>query len=159
MQSMDLSGLDKLLAELDSIEKEYPLAKKNLMVDIGNEILGIVLRNIHESGMNITKGALAGFQDRHIGSRNGYAAVRPNSSPAGKDGAGAITNYTNNGHRVRPPSRSREGTWRYRPRRKALSVDGYHYYDKAAKEVASWDTERFRTFLLSYLKRLEGGTT
>lgn len=46
------------------------------------------------------RGTLRRWQTKYIGTRGGYAAVRAIEMPNGDSGAGAITNYVENGHRV-----------------------------------------------------------
>lgn len=46
------------------------------------------------------RGTLRKWQTKYIGSKGGYAAIRAAEKPKGVNGAGAITNYVENGHRV-----------------------------------------------------------
>lgn len=47
-------------------------------------------------------GRLKSWQEKHVGSMGGYAAIRAKDTPTGYNGPGAITNYVENGHVVRP---------------------------------------------------------
>lgn len=87
---MDLNDLDK---QFQNILKTFPQAKKRLVEDGGEKMYQKVINNIdqtvkEESG-NLKKGVT-----KNVGSRGGYAAVRPDYSIA------PHTHLVENGHKV-----------------------------------------------------------
>ena len=160
MQSLDLTELDGLLKRWDTLLQSYPKAKGTVLERIGEELLEEVRRNIDNAGMHIERGNLAKWQSYYVGSKQGYAAVRAVGSAEGyspgPNSPGAITNYTENGHRVRPPSRSRGGTWEYRRRVKKPSVDGYHYYHRSRQNSEGIALQELKQFVAELAQRLGG---
>ena len=113
MQSVEIEGLDQILARWEGLLQRFPSVKAELLERLGKQMLEDVRRNIGGSGK------VQGWQERYIGSKNGYAAVRPRAgtfqtTKGGKQyAAGYITNAIENGHRVRTPRPS--------------DSPGYHY--------------------------------
>ena len=73
MQSVDTSSIDHLLESWDRLLKDYPNMKRDLLINLGNQLLEDVRQVIGGTGK------VQGWQERYVGSRNGYAAVRPKS--------------------------------------------------------------------------------
>jgi hypothetical protein len=158
MQSIDLTELDRLLTRWDSILKTYPEAKGSVLEKLGTELLDIVRDNIRNSGMKNAGGRLPLWQSYHVGSLRGYVSVRAIGSgegaSIGKNSPGAITNYTENGHRIRKPSSS--GKRRYRPRITVPAVNGYHYYHRAEGESESVAYAEIKRFVDELAQRMGG---
>lgn len=162
MQSVDCKDLDRLLKSWNRILKEYPVAKRNLLNDLGQEILKDVQANIRASGMRHGGGRLANWQHYYIGSFLGYTAVRAVGSKEGfrpgDNSPGAITNYTENGHRIRRPDRSGTRSRRYRPEINVASVSGYHYYHSAKFEAKQKGEAEVRALAEALMNRLGGAS-
>ena len=73
-----------------------------------------------------SSGTVAGWQESYVGTKGGYAAVRPKAQTFHEGYAvGYITNAIENGHAIRRPS----GKWKhYRARIKKRYVLGLHFY-------------------------------
>lgn len=105
MQEATFTGLRVLLKGFDDLLRDVPEAKKEMLEAIGQELKKQVDRNISAS-VNDHNGHVRAWQNYHIGSGLGYAAVRPDG---GKEGAstgdgspGHITNALENGHAQTP---------------------------------------------------------
>lgn len=156
MQSVDLSGLDRVLCWLDGLKESHPRRKQRLLDRLGKILHQTVMRHTAASGMKNGGGRVPGWQQYHLGSRLGYTAVRAvggaEGAETGPNGPGAVTNYTENGHAIRRPSAVQRGGYRYRPRIKVAAVRGYHYYARAegpalsacAAEAQTWSEETAR---------------
>jgi len=135
VQSVEINGLDELDAKLSRILKERPARRRELHERLGDIAKSEVQGGIAASGMKNGGGRVRGWQEKHVGSGGGYAAVRAAKAPSGPDGAGAITNYTENGHKTRGATgtakRPRQG------RAKTAYVSGYGFYQKAKGSLAS----------------------
>ena len=68
---MDSSDLDRLLASWEDLLKDYPDMKRELLEKLGRSLLEDVRSEIGGGGQ------VQGWQERYVGSRNGYVAVRP----------------------------------------------------------------------------------
>ncbi len=100
MPDVTVNGLDRLAKAMDEIVKEAPEMQRQVHEQIGEELEGIVRKNVYDVLTRRT-GKVGKWQVKHIGSGGGYAAVRAADSPAGPNGAGAVTNYLENGHAKR----------------------------------------------------------
>ena len=120
--SIEIRGLDEIDARLQKAIDEFSEIRREAFVALEPELKGLVDVSIDSSGLNDSHGKIKGFQDAAIGSLGGYAAVRASKASSGDDnGPGAITNYLENGHRVRKPGKTK-------PRAKMLRVPGYGFY-------------------------------
>jgi len=120
--SIEIRGLDELDARLGKAIDEFPEIRRKAFVALAPELKGLMDGSIDSSGLNDSHGKIKGFQDAAIGSRGGYAAIRASRADSGSaNGPGAITNYLENGHRVRRPGKTK-------PRAKMLRVPGYGFY-------------------------------
>jgi hypothetical protein len=105
------------------------------------------------SGINDSSGKVRGWQQEHVGSGGGYAAIRPTNSSTGGNSPGAITNYLESGHKIRTPS----GKARYyKPKIKTSFVEGRHFYQNAAKSVEAKAIRLAERFAEDLAKRIEG---
>ena len=132
MPEIGLSGLDGLEKEFQKLLSEFPEKRAALVQKVGGEIKALLDSEI--GGI----GKVQRWQVVHIGSRGGYAAVRPMGSSegagSGKNSPGAITNYIENGHRTRQPG---GGAKYYKPQIKVARVPGRKFYEKTATGAQS----------------------
>lgn len=135
MQSVDGPGLDALERRFQEALRLWPSMKKECLARMGQAALGEVRKEIARSGMSNGGGRVQGWQRVYLGSKGGYTAVRAigedQGGGTGPNSAGAITNYTENGHRIRRPAAVQKNGYRYRPRIKVAAVRGFHYYHQA----------------------------
>lgn len=153
MQSIELEGLKKLDEDLKTLLEEFPEARKKLHERLAKIAKEDVDRQINTSGINDSIGKVKGWQESHVGSGGGYAAVRPEKGKTGPNSPGAITNYLESGHRIRGPSGKSKY---YRPRIKKPYVDGYHFYQSASVAVESKAIAEAKKFVEEMAKKLEG---
>ena len=153
MQSIDLTDLEKFDNELASLLKEVPERRRVLHERIARVIEDEVKVQIDNSGIKDSSGKIKDWQERHVGSQGGYAAVRAQSSSVGKKSPGAITNYLESGHKIRTPSG--KGKY-YRPRIKKPYVDGFHFYSTAKNKVESRALAEAEAYVKEITDILEG---
>lgn len=153
MQSIEINGLKELDAKLQAILKELPEARRQLHERLAEMAKKEVDAQIDASGLNDSHGKIKGWQEAHVGSGGGYAAVRPQKGMTGDNSPGAITNYLENGHRIREPSGKSKY---YRPRIKKPYVDGYHFYQAARIAVESKVIAEAEKFVEEFAQKLEG---
>ena len=125
MESIEKDGLEELDAKLSDILERAPEARRELHERLADELKQEVDMQIANS-VNDSNGEISGWQEPHVGSGGGYAAVRPTDSSSGPDSPGAITNYLENGHAIRNPSGRAKN---YRPAIHTPYVDGRHFYE------------------------------
>lgn len=155
MQSVEMVGLRDLDTDFEHLLREIPEGRRRLHDEIGAAILEDVRANITSSGINDSRGRIRGYQEHYVGSGGGYAAVRAvkGMGPSGYDDSpGAITNYLENGHRIRQPSGTAKR--RRKGRAKKPYVDGFHFYaaaERNAEIVALAAAEKFADSLADLL--------
>lgn len=164
MQEISRS-LDELSAQMNRVLARAPELQRETHEKLGVRLLDLVRHRtpISLKGHRISsssyhaRGTLRNWQSKYIGSRGGYAAVRATDTPTGKNGAGAITNYVENGHRARVggmyASRRTKRRWRQHGAPRSF-VDGRGFYratqddaerllSRAAAQLASQIAEEF----------------
>ena len=100
-QTVDTSGLDRLLKSWDRLLKGFPEVKRQALEQMGRDLLLNVQEEIGGSGK------VAGWQAPHLGSGGGYVSIRAKANEyqttrSGKRYAvGRITNAIEGGHRSR----------------------------------------------------------
>ncbi len=124
---LTVKGLSKFDQDLQNILEGNHDKLRELHEDLADMLEDTVRAAIDQSGMKDGGGKIKRYQVKYVGSRGGYAAVRPDDSQSGPNGPGAITRYLEQGHRI-PRARGGKG---YRPRIKRSYVDGYHFYQSA----------------------------
>lgn len=137
MPCIDTTEIAKLSSALESVLKELPEMRKKAHEEIGRDILKIVRKNIAAS-INDEYGKIRGWQENYVGSRGGYAAVRPIGGKGTKgydDSPGAITNYLEVGHSSRSDKRV-SGRYFYRESRDEAERIGEKRADELAEEIA-----------------------
>ena len=136
MQDATIAGLNTLLADFEQLLRDIPEAKKEMLGAIGQEMKDEVDRNIVRT-VNDSHGKVRRWQDYHVGTYLGYAAVRANGSGEGAEtgygSPGYITNILENGRRQKPG--------RYVPelglKLKQKKVYGRHFYKNARSGLQS----------------------
>ena len=123
MESIDLKELDKLSERFQNALKEFPKQRKWYHVQVGKEILEAVRRRIGGTGK------VQGWQGAYVGSKGGYAAVRPKGEMF-SDGyaVGYLTNAIENGHKIRMGKGKRT-------RIKKPYVNGRYFYRDSLPEA------------------------
>lgn len=97
MQDVEARGLDMLCKSLQEVLKEAPEMQRAAHEQLGDEMQNAVRGHVRDL-INDRRGKISGWQRARVGSGGGYAAVRAAESPTGPNGAGAVTNYLENGH-------------------------------------------------------------
>ena len=132
MQSVEAGDLDRLIKRVDDTIQQFPEKKEKALKEAGEAMLSIVRLNVSTSPMADDGAKVGGWQRAHVGTKKGYAAVRAiggkEGGGTGPESAGAVTNYTENGHAIRRPAPVKRKGYRYRPRIHKPRVPGYHYY-------------------------------
>ncbi|WP_147539482.1 hypothetical protein [Anaerotruncus rubiinfantis] len=158
MQSVETKELDALSRTMNELLDELPEMRRELHEELGELAKKEVDTAIAASGLNDASGKVRRWQKIYIGSGGGYAAVRPIGSRdgggVGPDSAGAITNYLEGGHKIRPPSGTGAS---YRPRIKVAYVNGYHFYQTARTSFEAKAIRLAEEFVQKVADRLEGG--
>lgn len=135
MQSINLSALDGLTKDLDALLEKMPQKNRELHEELAQLAKAEVDAQIAASGVNDSSGKIKGWQEPHVGSRGGYAAVRASDAGTGDNSPGAITNYHESGYKTRKPTGSAK---RPQPGKSKMPyVDGRHFYQKAQTAVES----------------------
>ncbi len=153
MQSVDLSMFEQFDNDLKALLDEVPGRRRELHEKIAEAIKQEVDTQISNSGLSDSSGKIKKWQESHVGSGGGYAAVRATDRTIGDNSPGAITNYLENGHAIRSPS---ENSKNYRPRIKTPYVDGYHFYQSARNNVEAKAISIAEEFADEIRQRLEG---
>lgn len=153
MQSVEFGELKKLDDTLKDILDSVPGARRQLHKKIADVIKKEVDTQINASGLNDSRGKIKDWQETTVGSGGGYAAGHAVKGETGANSPGAITNYLENGHRIREPS---EKSKNYKPRIKKPYVDGYHFYQSASNKVEAKAITEAEQFVEDLRKKLEG---
>lgn len=132
MQSVDISGLDKIDKALSDAPKKAPELRRKLHEELARNMHHAVVGNIGLTTERHT-GDLQRWQKAYVGSGGGYAAVRPENTSTGTNSPGAVTNYVNSGHKIRRAASSMRG--RRKRRIRVAYVDGRHFYQSAARDM------------------------
>lgn len=136
--SNNTSGLAEMRTRIDNAINSIPELRRAAHERLGQVVQRTVRGNISTS-LNDSHGKIAGWQDIFVGSGGGYVAVRAATSPVGPNGAGAVTNYLENGH-VKRQRRTyvRKQTRNVKIIRAQASnnwVEGRHFYQKSKSSL------------------------
>ena len=157
MQEIDIRGMDEFDRALSDLLEEFPEMRRELHEKLAAEAKKEVDAAISSSGLTDSHGNIRRWQVKHVGSGGGYAAVRAASEKegggTGPDSAGAITNYLESGHKIRPTS----GQTRRRGRARVAYVNGYHFYQTARSSFEAKAIRLAEQFSDKLADRLEGG--
>lgn len=157
MPSVQMDGLDQLLASWDTLQRDFPAMKRELLEALSKEMLSRVQGKIPGTG------TVRGWQERYIGSKNGYVAVRPKAktyktTPGGKKYAvGYVANAIEGGHKHRRPSQQKRDGYKYRARINVPAVPGLHFYASVRSQLSGLGTEQLRALVTEVAAKLEGG--
>ena len=151
-QTVDTRSLDNLLKSWDTLTSRFPNVKQSLLMELGREMLQRVRQQAGGTGK------VARWQDLHVGSGGGYAAVRAKRDiyQATKSGkrysVGHITNAIEGGHKIP----SRRGGKNYRPEIYVAAVPGKWFYDKVRRELPGMGEQETRRLAQMIADGLEG---
>lgn len=147
MQSVDLGEMKGLKKFFDDVLKEFPEEKRKL-----HQRVAVIAEQIVKGQTGSE--TLSNMQESFVGSRGGYAAVKAKRGGRGPKSAGAITNYNENGHKIRKPSgRSKN----YRPRIHTIFVNGRHFYQKSRSIVESAAIREAQIFAEEFAEKAGAG--
>jgi hypothetical protein len=137
MQSVDYKDLDALDKRFADVLEKLPEARRQMHEEAGAAVKRLVQAEIARSGLNDSHGKIRGWQEKYVGSKGGYVAVRPigegEGGGAGRNSAGAITKYLEAGHKTRRPS---GGAKRPRQSRAAKPyAKAYGFYQSARNQA------------------------
>ena len=157
MPSVDARDLDQLLERWAQLLADYPDMKREMLEQMGQELLRDVRAKIGGSGK------VQGWQERYLGSKNGYVAIRPKAktyqvTKSGKRyAAGHVTNAIEGGHKHRVPRPTNTKGYHYtKGRSLTAAVPGRHFYAEVRTELPSYGQERLLALAREIAKRWEG---
>ncbi|EPR12496.1 hypothetical protein [Ruminiclostridium papyrosolvens] len=153
MQSLQIDGISDFDSDLEELLGKLPDKRRDLHERIAKGTKEEVDKQINASGLKDSSGKIKDWQESHVGSGGGYAAVRAEKGETGKNSPGAITNYLENGHRIREPGGNSKT---YRPRIKKPYVDGYHFYQSAQTSAEAKAIAEAEKFVEEFRQKLEG---
>ena len=135
-QSVKINGLDYLQEDLKKLTEELPEMRREAHERLSRQMLAEVQKDLSQRAKDST-GKVAGWQEAYVGTKGGYAAVRPKAKTFveyknRKYAVGYVTNAIENGHAIRRPS----GKWKnYRARIKHRYVLGLKFYNQAGSKL------------------------
>lgn len=154
--NIDTTQLEKLSRNLEQAMKEFPEERRAAHEKVG-QMLEKRLKATMSARLNTRnknpKGVI-GWQEVHVGSKGGYAAIRPAKTPSGKNGAGAITNYLESGHKIRRPSGKAKRLQKSRIR--VAYVAGRYFYRDTAREISQNAEQIMKELAQTMAKKIEG---
>lgn len=157
MQSIEYSDLDRILDSWEALLNDYPGMKRELLEDLGTQLLGDVLEALGES-KNVTD-----WQERYLGSKNGYVAIRPKAKTyketkgGNRYAVGYVTNAIEGGHKHRRPSQVKRDGYRYKGRINVPAVPGKHFYASVRSTLGNMGQQELQALAAEIARRLEGG--
>lgn len=155
MTGLDMGILHEFSAALDALVKDAPELQKELHTELASE-LKRALDGCISSAVDDSHGHVRSWQEKHVGSLGGYAAVRPAKNSVSKGDhtyrMGELTAYLERGHRTRQPS----GKANYRPRLKNAYVNGRHFYSNTCSKIERMAINRAERLVNTISERLEG---
>lgn len=150
---IDTRDMDALAKKLNDLSKRYK-GEKRAMFERAGELLKKHLDESIDAKLNDEHGRVKSWQQVQVGSKGGYAAIRPIKKPKGKDGPGAITGYLESGHRIRRPSGKAKS--KARRRINVPYVSGRYFYRDTAKQMETEAEKLANEFAETIAKDLEG---
>lgn len=132
MASYEIKGLDEFEKALTEIIENKKADRADLHGKIAEALKQGIDSAIGKSGLNDASGHIKSYQQAVVGSRGGYAALRPIKGSNGKVAFGALTQFLEGGHKIRQPGTAAK---RYRPRINTLYVSGFHFYGALRSEI------------------------
>lgn len=152
---IDCHELEQLIQRMDLAPEVIQEAKYKAFSDAAPKLKALLDREIGGSGK------VRSWQAQYIGSKGGYAAVRPRANTytetngRGKRYAvGYVTNAINSGHKFPSPS----GKQGYRPRimSSRQTVQGKQFYQNAAAKVFNIAQAAVSQVVSALIEHLEG---
>lgn len=169
MPEIWLDGLFELGRRLKSVEYKLPKLRKQIHEEIAQSLKRGIDSNINAT-INDSHGKIRDWQVPRVGSGGGYAAISPTSKPPGKNGAGAITNYLENGHMPRRAAanskyvytltkadirRAKEIAER-RAKQAGTYIEGRDFYQKTEKNAVEEAVKAGHKLIDKVVKEIEG---
>lgn len=150
MQTVNTKQLEKLSETLRGMREQFPKSQRAYHERVAQTLKQEIYWEI--AATTNSTGKLASYQEEHVGSRGGYAAIRARGGESGANSPGAITNYVENGHKIAAGARAtrKPTTRKYRPRIKVGAVQGRHFYQHVrsrAMQIAMEEMDEFLTEL------------
>lgn len=153
---IDKTELERLIDKLDAAPGVLREAKKKAVAAAAPKLKQAVDSKIGGAGK------VRSWQGQFVGSKGGYAAVRPKAktytdpTKRGKRYAvGYVTNAINSGHRFPPPPGKAK---RYKPRIKSgrMNVPGRKFYETAEAQLSHIAQETGEQIIQELTQHLEG---
>lgn len=155
--TMDTESWDAFWERWRGAVRQMPGMKEQMLEKTGGRIRDEVKSDVEAAGVEDTHGRVKLWQQRYVGSKKGYTAVRAESVdvPAGyrrKRGgmqsevlnAGALTNFLARGHKARAPSGRAK---RYRPEARMSRVKGHDFYKMARAQAEKISIQEAKALL------------
>lgn len=153
MQGIDLHILDILSDDFKNILNEFPDLRRELHQEFSEIIKSAIDVEISNS-LNDKEGHIRNWQGKYVGSKGGYAAVRAVDTSTGSNSPGAITNYLENGHKIRRPTKQSKY---YKPKINKIYVDGRHFYQNTLQKCEADLINTAEKFAEDLAKRMNRG--
>ena len=160
MPSVDARDLDRLIERWTQLLEDCPDMKRGLLEKLSQELLRDVRAEIGGSG------TVQGWQERYLGSKNGYVAVRPKAETYQVTGSGKryavgyVTNAIEGGHKHRRPRPTNTKGYHYtRGRIYTAAVPGRHFYAKVRMALSGYGQEQLLALAREIAGRWEGSRT
>jgi hypothetical protein len=137
MQSVDTRELENFIDKLDKLPGKIKEWRRELHERLAEILKRELDRNI-DASLSDGEAKIKAWQTEYVGSGGGYAAVRATAKgsdgypSSGPNSPGAVTNYLENGHRIRKPGYKADGAGKrkreYEERFKVSRVPGRGFY-------------------------------
>lgn len=101
MPSIDISGLTEFSRKLNRLLDEAPEMRRKFHEEIAEMAKEQIDAHITNSGIEDNNSKIRDWQEEHVGSGGGYAAIRASDESTGANSSGVITNYLEGGHGIR----------------------------------------------------------
>lgn len=155
---IDAAELDRLAERLAQSPELLRQARRQAFEAAAPRLLALVQTQIGGSGRVMS------WQEKFVGSKGGYAAVRPRAKTwietkkeKKRYAVGYVTNAINSGHRKRGRSYVQDKRLRgYRTGSSADRVDGKHFYETAQELAAPVARQAAEEIVAALMEHLEG---
>lgn len=155
--NIDAAELDRLVERLAQSPEIIREAKRRAFESASPKLLALVQAQIGGTGR------VKSWQGKYVGSRGGYAAVRPRArtwietKQAKRYAVGYVTNAVNSGHRKRGRGTYQDKRLKsYKTISQADWVGGRHFYEAAQEQAAPVAQEAAEEIVAALLECLEG---
>lgn len=162
--SVDKKDLERLIEKLDQSPGIIKQAKKKAFEHAAPKLEALIDRGMAPVGLHEVNGKVKGWQESYVGSKGGYAAVRPKAKtftePTKKLGkryaVGAVTNAIDAGHKYPSPSGKAKRKRKARIQHARMNVKGYPFYSAAQELAPEVAEEAAQEIVQALMKHLEG---